>query len=67
MDGFIDTTFNWNLHSPGINAAGNNSTGNSTVRSFDRESDTFDLNNAQINFYRPAPENGGVGFRTEFM
>ncbi|HLD56552.1 MAG TPA: outer membrane beta-barrel protein, partial [Candidatus Omnitrophota bacterium] len=73
MDGFIDTSFNWNMDSPGTGPqtgplpAGNNATGNSTLRSFDREADTFDLNNAQINFYRPAPENGGVGFRTEFM
>lgn len=66
MDGFIDTSFNWNFITPGVAPGGNFATANSTTRSFDREADTFDLNAIQMNFYRPAPENGGVGFRTEF-
>jgi len=66
LDGFVDTSFNWNFASPPVNAAGNNSTGNTTLRAFDRESNTFDLNNVQLNIYRPAPEAGGVGFHTEF-
>ena len=66
MSGFVDTSFNWNFATPGALPGGNNSVGNSTLRAFDRESDTFDLNAIQLNVYRPAPEAGGVGFRTEF-
>ena len=67
FDGFVDTSFNWNFVNPGTPAGGTNATGNSTLRAFDRESDTFDINNIQLNMYRPAPDAGGVGFRTEFM
>lgn len=73
MSGFIDSSFNWNFASPGTGMqtgpapAGDLSTANSTLRVFDREADTFDLNNIQLTFQRPAPENGGVGFKTEFM
>ncbi len=66
LDGFVDTSFNWNFATPGTPVGGNNSTGNSTLRAFDREADTFDLNAIQLNLYRPAPDAGGVGFRTEF-
>ncbi|MBI1978333.1 MAG: porin [Candidatus Omnitrophica bacterium] len=66
MDGFVDTSFNWNFATPNVAPGGTFATGNSTVRAFDREADTFDLNAIQLNFYRPAPDNGGVGFRTEF-
>ena len=66
MTGFVDTSFNWNFATPGVAPGGNNSTGNSTLRAFDRESDTFDLNNLQLNFKRPAPDKGGVGFNAEF-
>ncbi len=67
MDGFIDSSFNWNFATPGATAGGNNAVGNSTLRAFDQPSDTFDVNNIQLNMYRPAAETGGVGFRTEFM
>ena len=67
LDGFIDTSFNWNFATPNVAPGGNNATGNSGLRAFDQPSDTFDLNNIQLNLYRPAPEAGGVGFRTEFM
>ena len=73
MSGFIDTSVNWNMASPGTGPsagpapAGDNSTGNSTLRAFDRESDTFDLNNIQLTLERPAPTDGGVGFKTEFV
>jgi hypothetical protein len=72
MSGFIDSSFNWNLGSPGTGAsagpapAGTNSTGNTTLRAFDREADTFDLNSIQLTMERPAPSDGGVGFKTEF-
>lgn len=66
LDGFVDTSFNWSLDTPNTPAGGNNATGNTTLRAFDRESDTFDLNSVQLNMYRPAPDAGGVGFRTEF-
>lgn len=66
LDGFVDTSLNWNFATPNVAPAGNNSTGNTTLRSFDRESDTFDLNAIQLNIYRPAPDAGGAGFRTEF-
>ncbi|OGW88172.1 MAG: hypothetical protein A3A73_02830 [Omnitrophica bacterium RIFCSPLOWO2_01_FULL_50_24] len=62
LTGFVDTSFNWNFQSP---ATGVN--GNSTLRAFDDNANTFDLNNIQFDFSRPAPENGGVGFRTVFM
>ena len=68
LDGFVDTSFNWNFVTPNVvPPGGTNATGNSTLRAFDRESDTFDINNIQLNLYRPAPDSGGVGFRTEFM
>ncbi|MBI4372502.1 MAG: porin [Candidatus Omnitrophica bacterium] len=67
MDGFVDTSLNWNFATPNVAPGGTLATGNSTVRAFDREADTFDLNNAQITFWRPAPDGGGVGFKTEFM
>ncbi len=66
LDGFVDTSFNWNFATPNVVPPGNNATGNSTLRAFDRASDTFNLNSVQLNLYRPAPEAGGVGFRTEF-
>ncbi len=66
MSGFVDTSFNWNFATPGVPTGGTNSTGNTTLRAFDRESDTFDLNNLQLNFKRPAPDKGGVGFNSEF-
>ncbi|OGX03266.1 MAG: hypothetical protein A3G87_04915 [Omnitrophica bacterium RIFCSPLOWO2_12_FULL_50_11] len=62
VGGFIDTSVNWNFQSP---ATGVN--GNSTLRAFDRNANTFDLNNAQFELSRPAPADGGVGFKTEFM
>ena len=67
LSGFVDTSFNWNLRTPPTPAGGTNATGNSTLRAFDRESNTFDVNNIQLNIKRPAPENGGVGFTTEFV
>jgi len=67
MDGFVDTSFNWNFTNPPTPAGGTNATGNTTLRAFDRASNTFDVNNIQLNLYRPAPDKGGVGFRTEFM
>lgn len=66
LDGFVDTSFNWNFATPNVAPGGSLSTANTTLRSFDREGDTFDLNSVQLNIYRPAPEAGGVGFRTEF-
>ncbi|MBI4358487.1 MAG: porin [Candidatus Omnitrophica bacterium] len=66
MDGFVDTSFNWNFVTPNVAPGGTFATANSTIRSFDREADTFDLNAIQLNFWRPAPDDGGVGFRTEF-
>lgn len=72
MSGFIDSSVNWNFASPGPGPrpgpapSGDNSTGNTTLRAFDRESDTFDLNSIQLNLERPAPESGGVGFNTQF-
>ncbi len=66
MDGFVDTSFNWNFTNPPTPAGGTNATGNTTLRAFDRASNTFNLNNVQFNFYRPAPDRGGVGFHTEF-
>lgn len=72
LDGHVDTSINWNFVTPntgpqtGPAQAGNFATGNSVLRAFDRESDTFDLNSIQLNIYRPAPTDGGVGFRTEF-
>ncbi|MBI4394769.1 MAG: outer membrane beta-barrel protein, partial [Candidatus Omnitrophica bacterium] len=67
MDGFIDASFNWNFATPNVAPGGTFATGNSIIRAFDREADTFDLNNAQMTFWRPAPDGGGVGFKTEFM
>ncbi len=73
MSGFIDSSFNWNFATPGTGAtagpapSGDNSTGNTTLRAFDRESDTFDLNNVQLTFERPVSGDRGVGFKTEFM
>lgn len=67
LDGFVDTSFNWNFATPNVVPPGGNlSTANTTLRAFDREGDTFDVNNIQLNMYRPAPDAGGVGFRTEF-
>ncbi len=66
LSGFIDTSFNWNFVTPNVAPGGTNATGNTTLRAFDRESDTFDLNSIQLNFKRPAPEAGGAGFNTEF-
>lgn len=66
LDGHADVSYNHNLATPGTPAGGTNATGNSTLRAFDRENDTFDLNAVQLNIYRPAPAAGGVGFRTEF-
>jgi hypothetical protein len=62
VTGFIDTSINWNFQNPEPNAGGN-----STLRSFDRDANTFDLNNIQFEFSRPAPEAGGVGFNSVFM
>lgn len=62
VGGFIDTSLNWNFQSP---ATGTN--GSSTLRAFDRHANTFDLNNVQFELSRPAPSDGGVGFKTEFM
>jgi hypothetical protein len=62
VTGFIDTSLNWNFQNPEPLPDGN-----STLRAFDRNSNTFELNNIQIEMARPAPEDGGVGFRTVFM
>lgn len=73
LSGFVDTSFNKNFQNPapdtaaGNNLTADNSSGNSTLRAFDREANTFDLNNLQLNIRRPAPEKGGVGFNTELM
>lgn len=64
ISGFVDTSLNWNFQDP----AGGTST-NSTTRAFDRNANTFDLNNFQLEISRPAPESDKVsaGFRTELM
>ncbi len=68
ISGFVDTSYNWNFRHPtGALNGTTHTNSNSAVRAFDRNGNSFDLNNLQFNFDRPAPENGGVGFHTELM
>ena len=64
LSGFIDSSLNWNFQDPV-----GNPNGNSTIRAYDRNANTFDLNNFQLELSRPAPESDKVsaGFRTELM
>jgi hypothetical protein len=65
VSGHLDTSLNWNLGDPlGVDGGG---AGNSTLRAFDQDANTFNLNNLQFNFSRSAPDDGGVGFNAVFM
>lgn len=58
MGGYIDVQYNQSLDRQTVNAAGN-----STLRTFDEDQNTFSLNAAVLEFEKVANEEGGVGFR----
>ncbi len=69
LSGFVDTSFNWNFRNPEANTGSPAVTtnGNSPLRAFDKNSNTFDLNNVELILERPAPEKGGAGFKVVTM
>jgi len=66
VDGFIDTSLNWNMEDPAGTAFGGN---NGPHRAFDNNANTFDLNNAEIMISRAPAESDNIsaGFSTVFM
>lgn len=61
VGGYIDTQFDQNFSKETTNAGGN------TLRVFDRNQDSFTLNQAKIYFEKKANPEGGAGFRLDML
>lgn len=66
LSGFVDTAFHWNFNNPTTTTAAAGSR-EQALRVFDQDEGSFTLHAVELSFEKPAPEDGGVGFRTDFF
>ena len=59
MSGFVDTTLGYNFNTP--------QTRTNTLRVFDTQSQSFMLNNAELNIEKPVSADSPAGFKTSLM
>lgn len=62
LEGFVDTSYTFNFDRPSQEAGRPNN-----LRVLDTRSDNFDLHALELDFIKPAPEKGGVGFRADLV
>lgn len=69
LTGFVDTAYHWNFQSPVSPAApaGTAVTRDQSLGVFDTVADSFTLHAVEVALEKPAPETGGVGFRTDLF
>ncbi len=59
LSGFVDTTFGYNFNAP--------QTRTNTLRVFDTQSQSFMINNAELNLEKPVSKDSPLGFKTSLM
>ena len=69
LTGFVDTGYHWNFHQPPRSAtpSGTAVTRNQSIGVFDTNANSFTLHAVEVDLEKTAPEDGGVGFRTDFL
>jgi hypothetical protein len=67
LTGFVDTAFHWNFNNPMNQPAAATGTREQSLRVFDQDEGSFTVHAVELAFEKPAPETGGVGFRTDFF
>jgi len=68
LSGFVDTAYHWNFARPSLPAAtGTAVSRNQSIGVFDTVGDNFTLHALELAFEKPAPAEGGVGFRTDIL
>ena len=67
LSGFVDTQYQWNFNSPAKAASATTATREQSLRVFDQNENSFGVNAVELAFEKPAPADGGVGFRTDFF
>lgn len=65
MSGYVDTSYSFNFNRP--DQAGGVTGMTQPGRIFDRQSDAFRLHGIELDFEKLAPEDGGVGFRSDLV
>lgn len=67
LTGFVDTAFHWNFNNPTNAAAAATGTREQALRAFDQDEGSFTLHALELAFEKPAPAEGGVGFRADLF
>ena len=68
LTGFVDTAYHWNFQNPGYSTpTGTTVDRNQSIGVFDTMGDSFTLHAIELAFEKPAPQEGGVGFRTDLL
>lgn len=68
LSGFVDTAFHWNFENPtSVAATGTAVTRNQSIGVFDTVANNFTLHAVELALEKPAPADGGVGFRTDLF
>jgi len=68
LSGFVDTAYHWNFHQPPhVAAVGTAVARNQSIGVFDTNANGFTLHAVEVSLEKPAPEDGGVGFRTDLF
>jgi len=66
MTGFVDTAYHWNFDNPPhVTPTGTAIDRNQSIGVFDYNANSFTLHAVELAFEKPAPAEGGVGFRTD--
>lgn len=67
LSGYVDTAFHWNFNNPTNQPVATTGTREQSVRVFDQDEGSFTLHAVETVLEKPAPETGGVGFRTDLF
>ncbi|MBI4115044.1 MAG: porin [Candidatus Omnitrophica bacterium] len=67
LTGFVDTAWHWNFNNPTNQPSATTGTREQSVRVFDQDEGSFTIHAVELSLQKPAPETGGVGFRTDLF